>query len=201
MNHHFTPSFDSIRQPALEVSWSSIIDEFNFRFHSIYDHTTSKIHLDLDNYAIDGSTSTWRDIVLLDCILCIFLKRKVNAKGGSRRLFNQYVAIRESVCVVCSQAWVRQLSQPLNTNTNRFSSIIESIDVSFPSQVVLTEISQVWSSMDNLRAEFLHTTPKKSASKRHDIANHYFNLDVFRTKSLQHIALDVVNFIFREVSI
>jgi len=186
-------------QPPLVVTWSSIKEEFDYRFNSIYLNTTSKIHLDFDVYVIDGSKAAWKDLVLLDCILCVLIGKQPNRKGGSRRKFNQYVALRESVCVVCSKAWVDQLTR--HHNDTESLNLKSTCSMRFPTHVQLDDINQVWSSIDDYRNESIETCPKKSVIKRSEILDTFFSLEIFRSQSLGDVLTYVVNIIFREVNL
>jgi len=54
----------------LNISWKKIHKEFGDRYDRIFMNHAAKLHLDIADCVIDGAKSGWKDVLLLDCILC-----------------------------------------------------------------------------------------------------------------------------------
>jgi len=145
----------------LYVSWNSIVNEFDSKYDSVFQTSSSKAHFDLTGMVIDGPKDRWRHILLLDTLLCICSKLQVDEQDSRKRKFNQYAIFRVSVVNACSKAYVLQLcnNEYLNTSTTNIneSNLSNSSDLDFHCNVV--DIPVEWSSNDLLRH---HLTNKKA---------------------------------------
>jgi hypothetical protein len=139
---------------------------------------------------IDGSKDKWKEVSLLDSILCFALGNDKGQRECSRRKFNQYLSMRESVCTACGSAWVERLLK-------HRGNIREIRD--FPSTIVVKNICYPWKSCDELRSELVDNAPQKSLVRRKQILSHYFSLDIFNEKTLPEVILLGLSIIYTQV--
>lgn len=174
---------------ALYISWETIVNEFGSRYDAVFEYASAKVHLDVTNQIIDGAKGKWKYIMLMDCLLCFAMGSDRSVKECGRRRFNQYVALRESVCLAVSTSWILHLQAYSDTESS-----IESAQ--FPSSVNLTNIEYPWSTCALLHDFLTRNAPKKSYQKRLEILNIYFSNHIFETMTLNEVIVKTIQRIY-----
>lgn len=177
--------------PPLRISWKLIVEEFSNRFCSVYMHNTAKVHLDVSNTMIDGAKEKWTYIVFLDCVLAFATHREFARTDCDRRRFDQYQALRESVCVACSRAYVDHI---IHNKDHGFS-------LAYPSSIELFDVFDPWQTTDSLREHFRQFPTNKTWRKRQQIVNILITTRPCREDSLFDVFSKVVLRIYISVSL
>lgn len=112
-------------------------------------------------------------------------------RESGRRRFNQYVALRESVCYACGEAWIKRI--------DRQSIAYLEHESEFPSSIALENVTFPWDSCDSLRHDFMIDAPKKSYNKRLQIIDGYFCINIFKEKTMFEILSTAVTIIYCQV--
>lgn len=176
----------------LTVAWTRVISEFDSRYGQIFSSPTAKIHLDVSGTMVDGAKDKWKHVVLFDCLLAFALHSERSDHECERRRFNQYLALRESVCVACAEAWVLRCLKK--------SPCIQGInEMTLDINVEIVGVPFSWSNHTNLRQLLLSQSTRKTREKRRDIVEVLFGTCPCRMKRLQDILRGVVGRIFAEV--
>jgi hypothetical protein len=180
------------RDFPLQVSWELLVAEFSQRYDKIFGSSSSRIHLDISNDVVEGAKGKWSYVALFDCVLCFILGKDQNMNRElARRRFNQYAALRESVCIAVSASWIARVAQ----NISQFVPI----EIEFPQNIQLVDVREPWDKSDHLFQFLMVNAPKKTIGKRAKILKTCFSLKVFQQKSLNEILSQGVSIIYRQV--
>lgn len=187
------------RSEPLRVCWDTIDQEFNSRFRKIYSVSATKFHLDVSNVSVDGAKEKWKDVILLDCLLAFSLNQERGKCEGKRRRFDQYTALRESVCIAIGEAWVRRFSERLMSPDPR---IQESVFVP-PLSVTIYDVRYPWTNILSLRHQFLSQSTSSTWHKRSSIVTSLIDSrpDILSPDGLNNVLNAVVNKFYSIVSL
>jgi hypothetical protein len=137
---------ESQRTPNSHVSWSKILTEFGKRFEEVYDPSSCKLHLDASQTLVDGATSKWCEIALLDTIVAFLTGGGIESckvkRERERRKFNQYQAFKDSIWAILTETESSQANAALNSSDSiaaDSTSTVANLSVPPPSSSIKIE--------------------------------------------------------------
>lgn len=176
----------------LELSWGKIVTVFTLLFEKVFT-VSSKLYLDVASNKIDGATVKWCPIILLDTLISLAIENSTESKYDEvlKRKFNQYSALHSAVCVVVSEAYVKNSFKFMKSGSNyNMETFPVNIDILVPDE---------WATIGNYKN---HTCSQvmvsKSMKKMNEIVDFLFSHRVIKEKGIVDVLKVVVSNIYNE---
>lgn len=134
----------------------------------------------------------WKNAILLDCVMSYLLDKDKSQFECERRKFDQYLALSESVCTVCAQAWSDYCLEAMRT--------VGTIPP-LPEHVRVVSATSPWNDMATLKRHIMVNISRSTPHKRNKLLSCLFDSqpDFELENALDHRLNAVVNKIFRVV--
>jgi len=193
-----TMKIDKVNVKVMGFSWSRLVEEFDKRYDTVFGSISAKAHLDISACVIDGAKDRWKHVMLFDTLVAFLLRREKSQVDCDRRRFNQYAALRESVCCVASESFIKYSFAQIVIDEKALEIEQSSGLNVMPGRIEIKDMSLKWLSLDNLRVHLLDHSTSKSWKKRKSSVDSLCTIPQVLELGLSGLIHKVVETIYRE---
>ena len=176
----------------LEISWQKITTIFTSLFENTF-AVNSKLYFDVALQKIDGATTKWCPIILLDALISLLMESNESRCNALKRKFNQYSSLHEAVCTVVSETYVLNSFNFIKRNNNYYHK------EKFPIDINIIDIPDEWMTSDKFRLNSsFQLLGTKSNRKMMEIVDTLISHHIINENGIVDIIKPVVSKIYKE---